>query len=287
MRLLTAVTMAAMAIVSFSEHALTEECKDPRRIVGGEKTDIKEHPWQVALDVKGGLCGGSIIAHNWVLTAAHCFNDTSQPADVRVKAGSTNYKIAGGWTAVERVVVHERYQAALSEVKKIQNPLQRGRAIDAVASDTGYDLALLKLKVSLPGQVIPFVPPDYQARPCEHLEVTGWGRTSEGGVTSDDLRKATVPYVENSVCNQPGAYAGKIQPSMMCAGWQDDEGGIDSCQGDSGGPLVVPKGPDGALLVGVVSWGYGCARKLKYGVYTRVNSYREWIARVITTDGRQ
>src|SRR5262245_7456037 len=88
--------------------AAAQTCKNDRRIVGGEKTTIQEHPWQVAIDVNGGLCGGSIIAQNWVLTAAHCFNVFNDPKDVRVKAGVTSYKQSLGAT-VERVVVHDKY----------------------------------------------------------------------------------------------------------------------------------------------------------------------------------
>ena len=84
-------------------------------------------------------------------------------------------------------------------------------------------------------------------------------------MASENLQKAEVPLVENATCNAADAYNGEIKPGM-CAGYR--EGGID-LPGDSGGPLML-SGKDGPVLVGVVSWGAGCARKLRYGVYTRV-----------------
>jgi secreted trypsin-like serine protease len=239
-----------------------EACKDDRRIVGGEDTDIKNHPWQVALDVDGGLCGGSIVAQNWVLTAAHCFGHAQKTDRIRVKAGATNHKIDGVWTAVDRVVLHDKYNPDTNE----------------------HDLALVKLKSRPAGQSIPLARPEQKLSPCELLEVTGWGRTKEGGPASAKLQKALVPYVENAKCNETDAYDGEVGPGMMCAGFHD--GGVDACQGDSGGPLVL-KGPDGPVLVGVVSWGEGCAHKLRYGVYTRVAAYRDWITQVITSDAKR
>jgi trypsin len=115
-------------------------------------------------------------------------------------------------------------------------------------------------------------------KPCQVLEVTGWGAIKEDGPAAKTLQLAEVPLVDNATCNAKGAYAGRIKASMMCAGLRD--GGVDSCQGDSGGPLVL-RGLDGPVLVGVVSWGDGCARKLRYGVYTRVDTYSGWIAKTI------
>jgi secreted trypsin-like serine protease len=82
-------------------------------------------------------------------------------------------------------------------------------------------------------------------------------------------------------CNEPKSYNGDVLPGMMCAGRK--EGGVDSRQGDSGGPLVWETS-DGPVLVGVVSHGEGCARKLKYGVYTKVSAYRPWIQSVLATN---
>src|SRR5207249_7825654 len=97
-----------------------------------------------------------------------------------------------------------------------------------------------------------------------------WGRTRENGPTSRYLRAASVPIVADAAC--AGAYQPFSPTAMVCAGYPD--GGVDACQGDSGGPMVV-----GTVLVGIASWGDGCARPGKYGVYTRVASYAALIAR--------
>jgi len=100
----------------------------------------------------------------------------------------------------------------------------------------------------------------------------------EGGRKVRDLRFVDVPFVARGACNRPLAYDGRITDNMICAG--QAVGGQDSCQGDSGGPLTVntqttPK------LAGVVSWGDGCARPNKVGVYARVANYAPWIAACI------
>lgn len=252
-------SFALLALISIAAPTLAQdECTDNRRIVGGVNTKIEDHPWQVALDFPAvkGLCGGSLIQDKWVLTAAHCLSGTTDPKSVRVKAGATNYKQTGAWTDVEKIVIHEKYSRQTYE----------------------NDLALLKLKSATAGDIIPLAQADQSLKACDKLEVTGWGTTADGGPISDILQKAEILYVPNDACNAANAYNGAIKLGMMCAGFRD--GGIDSCQGDSGGPLVL-NGDDGSVLVGVVSWGEGCARKLRYGVYTRVSVYNSWIAKTI------
>jgi secreted trypsin-like serine protease len=257
-----AVAALIAAMIALIEPGVAQEGIKPfnRRIVGGVKTDIKEHPWQVALRFKGTFsCGGSIIAQRWVLTAAHCFGAPARGADWRVKAGATNHQTSGTWAEVERVIVHAKFNPTTFE----------------------NDIALIKLKAPAAGKVIPLADAAATIGVGQPLEVTGWGATKEDGDGSSGLLKANVPYVDPTKCNEPESHNGSIRPSMMCAGQR--EGGIDSCQGDSGGPLVW-RTPDGPVLVGVVSFGEGCARKLKYGVYTRVSAYRSWIDSAIAAD---
>jgi trypsin len=266
LRFVSAVICSTILCVGMSADALSqEEIKlGGRRIVGGEPVkDIQEYPWQVAIEVTRDdgmdLCGGSIIAQKWVLSAAHCFQPPASPNAVKVKGGVTNYIDEGVWSPVEKVVVHEGFNPDTFE----------------------NDLALIKLKTVPQGHVIPLMDTSSTLPIGQPLEVTGWGTTTENGEISKQLLKATVPYVDNGTCNEPNSYAGHVLQGMMCAGRK--EGGTDACQGDSGGPLVWNTA-DGFVLVGVISFGDGCARQLKYGVYTRVSPYRAWIEHVIATD---
>lgn len=257
------VYAAVLASLGVSEAVVAQEKVEPpfrRKIVGGEATDIKQHPWQVALQFRGiFFCGGSIIAQKWILTAAHCFQYSSNNTDWRAKADATDYSGNAGWLEPERVVIHEAYNA-----KTYDN-----------------DIALIKLKTPPPGRVIPPTSASISIPAGQPLEVTGWGAVAEKGPGSAMLLKAMVPLASAAECNAPQSYNGQISEKMMCAGYR--EGGVDACQGDSGGPLVW-RTSDGPVLVGVVSFGDGCARKLKYGVYTRVSAYRNWIDRIIAAD---
>lgn len=147
------------------------------------------------------------------------------------------------------------------------------------------DIALVKLKAPAPGQSVALAARAFQLSPCEELSLTGWGRTADKltAPISPVLRVGKVPLVSNETCNKPDSYAGSVTEAMLCAGF--DEGGVDACQGDSGGPLVFEGGRE-PVLVGVVSFGEGCAKKRKYGVYTRVSSFRDWIDKTMKRYGQ-
>jgi secreted trypsin-like serine protease len=249
---------SAATLAPVSAQAPGSEIDSCIRIVGGDPTVIKWHPWQVALQVEGDLCGGVYIGGNWVLTAAHCFN-SDDAKRVQVKAGATNVLTSGKWEPVVRVILHEKYNRTTKE----------------------NDLALVKMASQQPVQAIALAKPDLVLEQCQVLEITGWGRTQfRKGGASDVLRTADVPYIDTTACNRPQSHNGKIRPGMMCAGSEKD-----ACQGDSGGPLVLRpskkaddlrvKGDE--VLVGIISWGESCGQPKKYGVYTRVSAYRDWI----------
>ena len=105
------------------------------------------------------------------------------------------------------------------------------------------------------------------------LTTSGWGRTSESGSVAGKLQKVTVPLIKNQKCQEMYP-AEQIDMSVLCAGGP----GTDACNGDSGGPIFGTDNVYGDdYLVGLVSWGYGCARAQLPGVYARISHFKQWI----------
>ena len=112
------------------------------------------------------------------------------------------------------------------------------------------------------------------------LEVTGWGATAESGAVAPRLLRATVPYVDSVICNHRPRMMAPLVPGC-CAPAERMEGQTRVRATVGGRSWQTPA--EGPVLVGVVSFGEGCARRLKYGVYTRVSVYRDWAKAVISS----
>ncbi|KAJ8373506.1 hypothetical protein SKAU_G00040860 [Synaphobranchus kaupii] len=231
--------------------------RERNRIVGGHEAPPHSWPWQVTLQVVTmPICGGALLTPNWVISARHCFLRYSNVQLWKVVAGKhdlQNREEAGQQISkISKIIPHKDY----SKKTKVN------------------DVALLKLET-------PFYFTNY-VRPItivnEPIElprictITGWGSTKETGPRVPRLQEVNITVLNQHTCID--LYGGRVTESMLCAG--DVEGGVDACQGDSGGPLSCYCG-DRYKLVGVVSWGVGCGRAQKPGVYTNLQRYTNWI----------
>jgi V8-like Glu-specific endopeptidase len=216
------------------------------RIVGGTPAAENEYKFMASLNVG---CGGSLIAPNIILTAAHCAGNIKT-----VRIGSNKANSGGIIKSVTTECMHPNYQS----------------------STTTNDYMLLKLQSPVDiNQYPPIQLNNNKAIPQVNqiLTVIGFGATSEGGSGSNTLLKVNVPANSHQQCNQQ--YGGSIVENVMfCAG--NTSGGKDSCQGDSGGPIFEVRSGK-AVQVGIVSFGDGCARPNRSGVYSRVSGAYDWI----------
>ncbi|MFI6659640.1 trypsin-like serine protease [Streptomyces sp. NPDC050523] len=247
-------------------------------IIGGSETTISSAPWMVQLayydDTTGDgyFCGGTLVAPNKVLTAAHCVAGLDWVKNGAVLAGttdlydSTNGTVAGVW----RQWNHPKYDAAAIRndiaVLTLDRPLDMPTLQPASSSDDALYTA------------------------GRDSVVYGWGLTSgaDGADLSARLKTATLPLVADSTCNSAmQSVLGEddfAEGSMLCAGTPatgGDAGTTTPCNGDSGGPLV-----SGGKIIGIVSWGVqGCTAEGAYPVFTKVKAYT-WAAqpRIDDTD---
>lgn len=228
------------------------------RIVGGQPATKNEYPWLVALVQTGTsrpFCGGTLISSKTVLTAAHCiFLSNSQ---VRVHVGEHDVTRVDGEQkiGVTRQTKHPQYN---------EN-----------TNDNDFAVIELSRAVTFSNSIMPVCLPNAGTNYNNKVStVAGWGTFSSGSSSSP-----TIPYevdvnsITNTACTTNTLYnTGEITSNMICA----RESGKDACQGDSGGPLMT-KENNFFSLIGVVSWGIGCARSDAPGVYARVTTQLGWI----------
>jgi len=228
------------------------------RIVGGQETEQHEYPWQVGLVSRNGRspwCGGTLISSTHVLTAAHC-TDGSAASSIRVILGEHNIADSDfNRVDVAEIINHPNY--------------------DSSTTDNDYAILRLANPVAFTNEVSPAcLPADLSATYAGVLAtVTGWGVLRSGGRQPDVLQKVDVTVTTNTECNN--AYERlnyDITANMICAA----DPGKDSCQNDSGGPMITPENGR-QTLIGIVSWGEGCAFEGYPGVYARVTEKMDWI----------
>ncbi|XP_078499119.1 chymotrypsin-like elastase family member 2A [Lissotriton helveticus] len=242
------------------------------RVVNGDEARQHSWPWQVSLQYLSGsswyhTCGGTLIASNWVLTAAHCI---SSSRSYRVLLGKHNLRVSESGSRavqVQRLLNHKQWNSS-----QLSN---------------GYDISLLKLAEHVPFSstiqpaclpVAGYVLPNRFA-----CYVTGWGRLQTNGASPDRLQQGRLLVVDHATCSRSDWWGGTVKTSMVCAG---GDGIISSCNGDSGGPLNC-RATDGSWQVhGVVSFGstLGCNYSKKPSVFTRVSAFNSWISQTMAAN---
>ena len=226
-------------------------------VIGGQAAG--PYPAMAALYVDDQFrCGATLIAPEFVLTAAHCVEEVP-PSELKFAIGRQRLSDAssGEVIAAGQITIHENHRQPAPE---------------------SNDIAVVRLARASTRPPMAILPPGQQARWSAGRQATviGWGaQLPVVGMGTDRLRETQVPMVSDSRCR--ASYGRQFDAqSMVCAG----ETGRDACQGDSGGPLMVPDASGRLTQVGVVSFGFGCGFPGSPGVYARVadTPLYSWIA---------
>lgn len=255
-----ALCLGVAMVLTGAPMSMAASPKVAPQIVGGVPVPITEAPWQVAVVGNGStLCGGSLIASNWVLTAAHCIGTATS---ITVYAGITELNSGSGenrFGVVQSVTNPGYNQTSFANdltLVQLDRPITPGPTMAPIALPTGEDAASWPTAGAA-------------------ATISGWGSDRFGGSSLNSLRQGVVQVLTNPGAGECGQYGASFNGTIsICAGLP--QGGVDSCQGDSGGPLVVA-GAAGPTLAGVTSVGNDCGQAAYPGIYTRVSAFLDWI----------
>lgn len=237
-----AVALAAFSLLPGTSLAQAKSPEPGPSVVGGTRAAQGEFPFMVRLSMG---CGGALYTQDIVLTAAHCVSGSGANTSITATAGVVDLQSS---SAVK-----------VKSTRVLQAPGYNG---------TGKDWALIKLAQPINQPTLKIA--ESTAYNNGDFTVAGWGAAVEGGGQQRYLLKATVPFVDDTTCKR--AYSDLVAGEEICAGFMDT-GGVDTCQGDSGGPMFRKDEAGAWIQVGIVSWGDGCARPGKPGVYTEVSTF--------------
>ena len=228
------------------------------RIVNGEPTNIKLHPYQVSLEYYSRFgCSGSIINEYHVLTAGHCVSGRSL-ASLRVRSGSNYIHRGGVLHNVNKIMLHEGY--SLNTVPR--------NDVAIIRVDEPFELSENTYPIKLNN--------DSEAtKPGMFANASGWGTIYAGGPVNPTLLQVSLPFIEMEECQEAFKMYGEIPNGQICTWSKDTKKGV--CHGDSGGPLTMND-----KLVGIVSWGYPeCAHKSYPQVFQQVSYFYDWVQKHI------